>query len=229
MSKCRGCGATLAPTNGRGRQRLWCSDRCRRRTLYVTPCRTCGAKVYDGTANPPNECGGCKHERLYGEQNRRIRQLWRRGATAPEIGQELGLPAVNVSARIQAWREGGESIPRHTLPHRDRAERYERIAELWNAEAPTAEIAKQIGTTPESVLFMVGRAREMGYDITSRGSRHDPTEIERLWKQGNTLQELAGLLGISTTGAASLVTNLRRRGYDLPNRRNVKNKVAVAA
>lgn len=53
MSTCQGCGIGLAPPKKYGRPRKWCSDRCRKQTLYSTPCVNCGT---------PTTGDGSKHE-----------------------------------------------------------------------------------------------------------------------------------------------------------------------
>lgn len=51
MKACKGCGAELPPPRGPGRERIWCSARCRKDTLYREPCEVCGVLVRaDGTA-----------------------------------------------------------------------------------------------------------------------------------------------------------------------------------
>jgi hypothetical protein len=59
---CDGCGApTEQPRSGR--RRRWCSDRCRKRTLYAGTCETCGAATdgSNGRAAAPTQCTTCQH------------------------------------------------------------------------------------------------------------------------------------------------------------------------
>jgi endogenous inhibitor of DNA gyrase (YacG/DUF329 family) len=46
---CRGCGAQIEPGTG-NRKREWCSDRCRKRTLYSQPCWIAGSRRTGQTA-----------------------------------------------------------------------------------------------------------------------------------------------------------------------------------
>jgi hypothetical protein len=41
--KCAGCDATVPPNKGPGSPRKWCSDRCRKITLYSRRCVDCGS------------------------------------------------------------------------------------------------------------------------------------------------------------------------------------------
>lgn len=62
MKTCRGCDAVLPPQRGPGRERVWCTDRCRKQTLYGRPCRDCGKALNgsDGTGpNAPVRCASC--------------------------------------------------------------------------------------------------------------------------------------------------------------------------
>lgn len=59
MSVCQGCSAELPPNRGPGQKRKWCSERCRRHTIYSRPCADCGTPTYDGSANPPERCVPC--------------------------------------------------------------------------------------------------------------------------------------------------------------------------
>lgn len=57
---CHGCGKALAPSRGPV-PRKWCSERCRKVTLYSRPCVDCGATINtDGrTTNPRERCNRC--------------------------------------------------------------------------------------------------------------------------------------------------------------------------
>lgn len=43
-ARCHGCRVEIPPSRG-GPARKWCSDRCRKETLYSVACRECGARV----------------------------------------------------------------------------------------------------------------------------------------------------------------------------------------
>jgi DNA-directed RNA polymerase subunit RPC12/RpoP len=83
---CQGCGAKLVPNKGPGPQRKWCSDRCRKNTLYVRFCADCGARLNSSDGHGPHapvRCPGCA-SRASGE----ARKVW-----TPDA----------VVAAIQAW------------------------------------------------------------------------------------------------------------------------------
>lgn len=42
---CHGCGSSLPPTTWQGRNRKWCSERCRKLTLYSRQCVDCGTTI----------------------------------------------------------------------------------------------------------------------------------------------------------------------------------------
>lgn len=60
---CAGCGDPLPPQTI-GRRRKWCSQRCRRDTLYSGACVACGARTSgnNGRAKAPERCLACHNE-----------------------------------------------------------------------------------------------------------------------------------------------------------------------
>lgn len=62
-SACKGCGAEIDQPKGSGRPRIWCSDRCRKTTLYAGECCDCGASTCGdgGRASAPKRCAPCAH------------------------------------------------------------------------------------------------------------------------------------------------------------------------
>lgn len=57
---CHGCGAELPPLRAPGRPRKWCSDRCRKQTLYTGTCVDCGGRTgYSGQVTPRERCRPC--------------------------------------------------------------------------------------------------------------------------------------------------------------------------
>lgn len=106
---CQGCETPL-PADAHGSRR-WCSDRCRRHTLYSGLCADCGKTTYNGgTKKPPERCSPCS--------NRARNTIW----TAEAIVQT-----------IQAWvRENGvppvaaDWNPNHAInkDHPEKAEKF---------------------------------------------------------------------------------------------------------
>lgn len=57
---CEGCGEAVEPSRGGG-ARKWCSERCRRRSLYGGVCVDCGARTCGGRGpgRASIRCGAC--------------------------------------------------------------------------------------------------------------------------------------------------------------------------
>jgi hypothetical protein len=77
---CRGCGAQIEPGTG-NRKREWCSDRCRKRTLYSQPCLDCGKPTNgsDGRRDEPR-CLRCAAVKAGAEKT-----IWTRDAILAAI------------------------------------------------------------------------------------------------------------------------------------------------
>jgi hypothetical protein len=114
---CEGCGEVLPPPKrSSGRQRKWCTDRCRKQTLYSRPCIDCGAALNGSDGHKgATRCKPCA-ARVSGA----ARKVW--------------TPAAVILA-IQEWAaEHGEppALPDWSATHaraindEARAERYER-------------------------------------------------------------------------------------------------------
>lgn len=117
---CEGCG-TPVQQNPRGRRTKWCSNRCRKQTLYTGTCVDCGERTgYSGTSTPSDRCIPCA-AKLSGA----AKKVWTREA---------------IIAAIQAWaREYGDHpaipdwSPRNARDLNDeaRAQRYLERTEEW--------------------------------------------------------------------------------------------------
>lgn len=57
---CDGCGTAIEPSRG-NRPRRWCSERCRKRTLYAGECEHCGARTDGSNGRGPNAARLCTH------------------------------------------------------------------------------------------------------------------------------------------------------------------------
>jgi hypothetical protein len=67
--RCHGCGVELTP-RGPGRLPKWCSQRCRKQTLYTGTCRLCGGKTgWSGQKTPREICAPCAHQRQHDERH----------------------------------------------------------------------------------------------------------------------------------------------------------------
>jgi hypothetical protein len=66
MDTCQGCGVELPPSVYQGRKRKWCSERCRKQTMYGGACIDCGAEMNGSAGNGPDRpvrCGKCNAQR----------------------------------------------------------------------------------------------------------------------------------------------------------------------
>jgi hypothetical protein len=73
MSVCQGCGTPVEQPL-RGGRRKWCSERCRRVTLYSRPCLDCGATTnLDGRVTDPSvRCTECAAAHIRAESRQWI-------------------------------------------------------------------------------------------------------------------------------------------------------------
>lgn len=165
MTTCTGCNEPLPPNKAPGPPRKWCSERCRRRTMYTTPCKTCGAAVYDGSAKPPDECGDCKYRRTYRERNERIFKAWNEGEPAWYIGEREGMTETQVGSLINHHRGLGRNLVLHRKRNR---QDWGRVKALYDQGATYREIAEKLGTTRENVNQLVQSMRAKGYDLPHR-------------------------------------------------------------
>ena len=124
---CKGCGSPLPPASGHGRPRKWCSEACRRRTLYAGRCADCGAPTSGSEGRgprAPQRCQACAGTHAAARSRERaaprralIERLWAEGKTVAEIGELMGWSATARRSKISRLRQLG-----YSLPHRaDRA------------------------------------------------------------------------------------------------------------
>jgi hypothetical protein len=143
---CQGCGVALKPNKAQGRKRVWCSERCRKRTMYSGECVDCGASTYSGDAVPPERCRHCSG-RLQGERQqasfvgfrKMVEEMWAEGMTCREIGAALGWGKSMSVTGIAQMRARG-----YNLPHRYSAERRARMAVGMEARMAKARAARKV-------------------------------------------------------------------------------------
>lgn len=126
MSGCRGCGATLPPKTHQGRDRIWCSDRCRKQTLYGGTCIDCGAPTNgsDGRgANASKRCNRCSSARNRGLANaqrerdaaprrQHIAEMYNAGVPFKDMAADLGVTVGCLAGHINHMRNQGWDLPR---------------------------------------------------------------------------------------------------------------------
>lgn len=115
---CAGCGAEVPPSAHHGRPRKWCSERCRKQTLYSHPCEDCGAPT-TGDGQHHRWCRKCSNK--YASDRARAARLpvraeiearWADGQTEREICGALGLKYDdNHKGHISMWRGRGYDLP----------------------------------------------------------------------------------------------------------------------
>lgn len=223
---CKGCGAALPPEPvRRGRKRVWCSDYCRKQTLYATAdCISCGTRLpYYGHPEPPEgrRCIDCEQTRN-AECNARIVRAWNEGEPEWYIAEREGLSGGQVRGVIKSARERGERVELHRK--RNRSD-WPEIERLWNAGWTGGEIAEAIGDSASGVAQKIENMRKAGIDLPRRicrggaYSEEDVAELEVMWARGDTPDEIGAAFGITRRSATSLISRLRAEGYDFPKRK----------
>lgn len=126
-SRCQGCGDPLPPSRG-GHPRKWCSERCRKQTLYSVPCVACGEPLNGSNGRGPNApslCVMCNGEKegerqrqRFAEGRAKVERLWAEGKVAREIAAEMGWPyrrlpsgSNTANVRICCLRSRGYDLP----------------------------------------------------------------------------------------------------------------------
>ena|ERR1700684_1969033 len=108
---CAGCGERISPLS------KWCSERCRRTTLYGGTCEVCGARTHgnDGPARAPDRCR--EHPKPRGrptasvEKQRLVERLWAEGWSCAEIARQIGSSSTKPAALIGVYRQRGYVLP----------------------------------------------------------------------------------------------------------------------
>lgn len=173
---CKGCGSPL-PTreNSSGRQRIWCSERCRKDHTYAGTCIDCGGPT-DGTKSgkdrEPERCISCQRDQNF-ERDAEIIDLWEQGLNGKAIAERLGLRYTHVLGIVKTWRNRhGVPIELHRLGGNaeEREERRQRMLE-WRREGKSnAEIAELAGfASAASVSVAFFRMRKRGFDVPPAG------------------------------------------------------------
>lgn len=221
--RCQGCGAALPPEPiRRGRKRKWCSERCRKQTLYATAdCIECGARLpYHGHPEPPEgrRCDTCFKSRN-AERNARIVARWNEGEPVWYIAEQEGLSGGQVRGAIDGAREGGVHVELHRK--RSRSD-WPEIERLWNAGYTGSEIAEVIGDSETGARRKIKGMRAAGIDLPQhfRGyTEEDVAGLEVMWARGDTPAEIGAAFGVTDRSATGLIGRLRAEGYDFPRRK----------
>lgn len=148
MSVCHGCDTELPPNRAPGRARKWCSERCRKQTLYARPCMDCGAPRTNGSdsAREPR-CSACA-----AVKGGKTKQVWTPAAGLAAIQEWATLhgepPAVadwnphaaehmlHDPARAARWRDADGRWPSFKTVYREFGS--------WNAAVEAAGFAPRV-------------------------------------------------------------------------------------
>lgn len=74
--KCHGCDTELPPKTWKGRDRKWCSDRCRKQTMYARFCVDCGKQLNGSDGNGPKAAIRCV--KCAATHSGELRRIWTR-------------------------------------------------------------------------------------------------------------------------------------------------------
>jgi hypothetical protein len=132
MATCQGCGVALPAQQYVGRHRKWCSERCRKATLYAGRCIDCGGPTNGSNGRGPHapvRCGDCNTrraaERTISQAEPRyeqIIQLRARGLRDVDIAKAVGYTHPgSVSATVLRLRKRGVNVVTTYRGFQDRA------------------------------------------------------------------------------------------------------------
>jgi hypothetical protein len=116
---CDGCGEEFVYSNRRGRNPRWCSNLCRKRTLYSGTCEVCGAPTNgsNGREKAPKRCAAHNPgwETVHSQaeaRTKRMLALRRQGLLNHEIAEREGVSVPVVADLLQRRR-----VARFDLDH----------------------------------------------------------------------------------------------------------------
>jgi len=118
--ECAGCEQVFTWRTKSCRRPIWCSDKCRKRTLYSGTCVDCGGRT-DGVASgktPVERCRDCSNRRQ-GDRSRQVgiallgelEALYAEGRPIAEIAQILEFTTGGLNAYIVRHRAKGANLP----------------------------------------------------------------------------------------------------------------------
>ena len=164
MSACAGCGTPITQW-----RRKWCSDRCRKRTLYSGTCEICGGPTNgsNGRDAASDVCREC-HEQRNAERNAEIVERWNEGEPEWYIAREMGLRDQQVRSALEVARRRGEDVALHRK--RNRSDWLE-VERLYRSGLPLAEIGERVGISVASVSARLAYMRRAGIDLPYRRNR----------------------------------------------------------
>jgi transposase len=167
--ECPGCGEDLTDRHGKTK---WCSDRCRKETLYSGECIDCGGRTTgkaNGLDRVPDRCRECA-KATKTERNELLREMWEADKPTWYIAQSLGMTEGAVTSWIHTERSlrdrrdlslrrlGGDSA------ERERRHRY--MIVLRRQGLTNAEVAEIVGmASADAVSTAFGFMRRKGWTV----------------------------------------------------------------
>lgn len=197
LAHCAGCGVELSPPKKHNHRQKWCSERCRKRTLYSGVCVDCGALTSGdgGRSGAPRRCHACA-------PNARI--FWTREAL---IGAMQAWNDTYGHAPVAADWNPGMAISKG---HPEKAERFraacgawphvdivQKVFGSWAAGLSAAEFTPfspgcygRDGENPNLCREIAARyaAGESGTDLARAYGCHYHTIYERVRSVGGTIR-----------------------------------------
>lgn len=158
MSVCKGCGTELPPKTKPGRARVWCTDRCRKQTLYSRPCVDCGKPLNgsDGTGpDAPERCVSCA-----AKVSGAARKVWTREACVMAM-QEWAAEHNGVYPTTLMW-SPSHAVQLGSSPHPDYVDHPDRWP-CW------ATVVRQFGSWRACVVAAGFTPRERGQTLAHLG------------------------------------------------------------
>lgn len=163
-------------------------------------------------------------------------ELWKAGATLPELGQMMGSPTIHATqARINNYRkQWPDKFPYRMKPHGGvptSQEEIQRFSDLWKSDKSKEEIAKEMGYKSTASMTNGACAFRIRFpDLfpkrktgTSKGRQIDMAmvkQLSELWNKGATVYEIAREMNFPNLNYVyGRITKYRRKWPDMFNRR----------
>lgn len=169
-------------------------------------CSDCGAPL-DGSSlvKRSRRCDPCQRS-LKTARNEEIARRHTEGEPHWLIAQEMATTASVVATQIDRMRRiKGREIPLHRLGG-NLAERDRRRLQMisWRREGlSNGEIAERLGTSAQSVSFMLTTARRLGFEVPvarwGRRQKLTPADVAEIRASAETNRTLAERLDVSAT------------------------------
>lgn len=178
---CQGCGVSLTVNRGPSRPRKWCSERCRKQTLYSGECVDCGAPTNgsNGAGAAGKRCAACaarhNHEERHWTRERIIEALrafadqYGRSPRAndPSLQASHQWPCSSIVVReFGTWNAGIEATGLEAMPVGHKTLPSERqlfvaqVVDLYRGGLSLAAVGRRVGFSSNGVRHVLVGAGE---------------------------------------------------------------------